>query len=785
MPREPIVLGGFEGGMTDDPSRVELNDNELYVAKDLDLSKYGIVKVLTKYSAISSPDWASKISIVKTVEPGYGLYSFSADYDVNSSPVSTDYIVIAGKTTDNNKVVQVFDSSGNVLPTTGGSSSITIATGDTTPFYPSFFYIDGALRICDGNLNSTKSSNYKLMYLKNIQFNDSNRETEISKWVYREITFPEPTAGIVYNGMTVSGGTTNTITMNASDLSYLSTTLLNTHYYIGIVTGSSGIHTSRKIISFASPTLTIQAATAAFTADAGAIFPPAGNINLDILTYSSTQVDQGTFPAGDYKFGISYRYENFQESKVRTLSGKISLTTGTGPYLMLVRPRITLPLDNRIFAANLYARFTTDEDSGWQRIGMIDMKYGLVNNELSPLPEAGDIESFNPGLYTGTVTGTSNTPSDVYISAQKYYKYFEGETYASISGRIERAEDITSRYRTVVISNRSAYYGNVKIDSQIFGDTILKSRPNRFDQVTIGDRIDVLLNDGDEIVRLESFEDRILQFKKRKLYIINTAQDIEFLEAQLDYRGISLWHHVVKTDYGIFWFNDYGVYMYDGRTVIDLFMDATNPRRRKVSLTNWQSFLGDNPSITYDRVSKRVNIANKLSGTGQINIYSFDLNTFTWSVGYQSLGTTSVSKLHTNFITDSGFKSITLDGSDLTMYEWSTSGSASTGFAMETKAFDLDNHGTKKILYGVYIKHKGSTGNVSVKYKTNGTSDIYSFSTSFLPSATTYTITRFAPLYTSESHNWKTVSLYITSTNANSNLEIDDISMIVRRKGLR
>ena len=84
-------------------------------------------------------------------------------------------------------------------------------------------------------------------------------------------------------------------------------------------------------------------------------------------------------------------------------------------------------------------------------------------------------------------------------------------------------------FKTAVVANRRAYVGNISIkdDSGIVHvkpDAILKSRVNSFDAFSIKDIIEVTVNDGSDIVKLEEYADRLLEFKKDKMTLINISQ---------------------------------------------------------------------------------------------------------------------------------------------------------------------------------------------------------------------------------------------------------------------
>ena len=101
-------------------------------------------------------------------------------------------------------------------------------------------------------------------------------------------------------------------------------------------------------------------------------------------------------------------------------------------------------------------------------------------------------------------------------------------------------------YKTSTIINRRAYVGNVayydkKSDSSTYikvaNDTVIKSLVNEFDYFPIENRIDVEINDGEDIIKLASVGDKLLEFKQNTLYIINCSRDIEYLEGNYKHKG--------------------------------------------------------------------------------------------------------------------------------------------------------------------------------------------------------------------------------------------------------
>ena len=127
-------------------------------------------------------------------------------------------------------------------------------------------------------------------------------------------------------------------------------------------------------------------------------------------------------------------------------------------------------------------------------------------------------------------------------------KYHMGHTYGDppFQNRryIEALEPFKNiQFKTSVLHNRKIYVGNVKVtyaDStvEVLGDTIFRSETGRFDKFTKRGRIDIAIGDGENVVKLESYADRILEFKDKTLHILNAAGRVEFVEDSFKYKGV-------------------------------------------------------------------------------------------------------------------------------------------------------------------------------------------------------------------------------------------------------
>ena len=146
------------------------------------------------------------------------------------------------------------------------------------------------------------------------------------------------------------------------------------------------------------------------------------------------------------------------------------------------------------------------------------------------------------------------------------YKFSDMPVTETIPQDVE--EMVNLKFKTAVVVNRVVYVGNVQktdLKGQVIteDDAMYKSSVNKFDTFSSLRKIEASIRDGDAIVKIEEYADRILQFKKNKMHLINVSQDIEFLEDTFMYKGVSHPASVCKTDFGIAWANTNGCYLYN------------------------------------------------------------------------------------------------------------------------------------------------------------------------------------------------------------------------------
>ena len=338
--------------------------------------------------------------------------------------------------------------------------------------------------------------------------------------------------------------------------------------------------------------------------------------------------------------------------------------------------------------------------------------------------------------------------------------------------------------KTVVIANRRAYAGNIAqtVDGlqEVHRDRIIKSPINQFDKFPSKNFVEAAVNDGDEIIHLATFADRILQFNKHVMYIINIAQEAEFIEEVNKFKGIDAACNVCTTDMGIAWGNKLGAYFYDGKDITNILESKGD---KQIDINDWKEFAKNGDLMAgYIPSTRQVMFADSAStaGTGQIYLYDIVKNSFT--KGYSS---TVQDRLKSNFTNEYNGDLIYYDYHNDNMMKWEDTPESSSYFEYKTRDTDWARPAEKKKVYKIYVTHKGSTSNLKISYSLDGQDSWVDTGTSLPESSNSGT-------------GWSTTAVPINVNNCYSiqfrfksngltpaNFEINDISIVYRAKGIK
>ena len=287
-------------------------------------------------------------------------------------------------------------------------------------------------------------------------------------------------------------------------------------------------------------------------------------------------------------------------------------------YMLPLSANDTYGINKRITGARTY--WKVEENDNYYLIGELD----FIDNGFKWVPEGDSMDisiantADNSGILDagGAMIVKQVTPESANIV----------DTFKNINGFSTEVKSIDAKYKTAVLQGRRVYVGNVEQSGKTHPDRILKSQVNRFDTFPEGmGNVDVVIRDGENIVKLEAFADRILQYKENSLYIINVSETMDFLEDTYRNKGCAYPYHTIRTDYGIAWFNTYGVYFYDGKGVTDL---LEKNGIKVINEDDWHTFLKSaftnvcswnaDPTITNTDVNGLIKAGLAVSGDDDI-----------------------------------------------------------------------------------------------------------------------------------------------------------------------
>tara|TARA_R110002020_G_scaffold138354_2_gene308284 strand:- start:15212 stop:18286 length:3075 start_codon:yes stop_codon:yes gene_type:complete len=245
------------------------------------------------------------------------------------------------------------------------------------------------------------------------------------------------------------------------------------------------------------------------------------------------------------------------------------------------------------------------------------------NSESEPLHLA------NNWSNTGSSFGTSFVCTNKVggnAAGKSYYNSMREiplHTYESENGY--KADTVTcAMYKTATQVGRKMYIGNILIDGKYYPDRILESptdRPDTFPNDGLH-YIDVATADGDEIIHLDSIGNKLIQFKKKTVYLIEVLDEgVELIDTWYN-SGITLSSQIVRAGDGLVWANNYGLFYYDGDQLKTITAESFDSESWIINENNENATI-----LGYDPYSKKVIIMTSNVSTHDSGGYIYDLTT--------------------------------------------------------------------------------------------------------------------------------------------------------------
>ena len=634
MPKTTLVVKNFQKGLNTKLDDRDLTPGDLSQAINVDVSTAGRIKCLGDLERphIKDPDTSA-------ISAGYGIFAFAHDYDMYSgtdtsvatmfkdSPAqnNTDYLVkMSGQQ------VQIYDFTNEGWTDLGNILTVTdTGTYPNATYEPNAYSVDGGVRFHNG-ANPQDVPLY-LGHVNRTYFGDTDKA--YNRWVLSD-AHPAPPPNAEAYGVQIYPFT-------------------NSHW-----DDASSDHPQATVVGY-------------------------GFEDDELGTWD---ISGGNYP----KFYASYVYDNGQESTLTEI-------TNTSPYNKTIAANGTDGVSNNMVLhmgiciqhdSGSYANSEANTNARWSpayktiRLRGVKIYFSLIKDPSeskyllldadfvkgvkkadSSTHESWNEETTNSdyecpsGCFDNNFSHTTPSAGATFIFKDPPTIY----SYESQTGHFGD-ETTSATFKTSCLLNRKLYIGNVYQDGLASNDRMIKSPVNSFDKFPELSTIDAAINDGDDIVKLVSFGDRILQYKRKALHVINASQDQEFLEATYALMGVDRPYQVVETPYGVAWCNRSGVYIYGGEGSI------TNIVRDKLDIIkdwDWQQDSSGRglASIGFDDRSDKIIIMRNVAANGDRadEILVYDMRTKAWVFGDDKC--TSAAAKSNMFLSPDGYMVYTYDGS--------------------------------------------------------------------------------------------------------------------------
>ena len=758
MPKKTFSVDDFSGGANTFESPQNVAPNEVAICNGFHIAP-GEVSVIGDMKATYTGDSGGN-SVAndgeaaagnRTIEPGYGLFTFSHDYEIGGTLGETKYMILLNGVK--------FDIWANAATPAWVTDKFNMGTGASDASFssvkPCFFIADGAVRISPGNFAKADTGG---------QTNGED-PLEIVYGGYADIATDVTITDHVESGDTIVVGNQEAIVLyTGEDASSMHVGRNMTGSFPAVIDDDSTIYaildcrwggvvhrknfkdvTSRGTFSdwyytYTSPrppvlyndtidhdNVTIntlfpfliswynEAATAVNDGNR------AGNVSIGYFEDTDNADSTWSANAKVNLYITALHDGSKQESQPHKYSSQLTIPSGKELAIWVGVEYVensgtTYSLNKRATGARLYYEDVDNDPGILFQLLEIDFEKGckkVTEEEHSPWLESVANISASCPADAGKAHG-SRTGSNAFIFADppKFVTYEINTGYPA-------STTIHARYKTATVLNRRLFVGNVYQDGIINGDRMIGSPVNQFDILPSSNTIDVTVGDGDQIVKLEGFADRILQFKKRSLYIINVGagQGGEYLESQHKNMGVENPSQTCLTEYGVAWVNSKGVFLYDGKEISDLtrnklkLSDSTLGKGLNITESDIP-LIGFHPTNKWLIVHKQSNVA----GNNEDNAWILDFKSGAWVFANNF---THDGRYKTNMAWASDNELIFASGTnssytpEIAKYQSSTTCTDANFGVIDTlqfltKEFDLELPGVKKTLKSVHVSYAAS-----------------------------------------------------------------------------
>lgn len=381
------------------------------------------------------------------------------------------------------------------------------------------------------------------------------------------------------------------------------------------------------------------------------------------------------------------------------------------------------------------------------------------------------------------------------------------ETY-KVLNQVAYDDLVVPSFKTAVVLNSRTYIGNIRVRGTSYPDRMMKSSVNKYDTFSKKAFIDVVVQDADEVIHLASIGDKLLQFKRKVLHVINCQEDFEVLESSYKFAGVSSSCQVTTTDFGVIWANANGLFFYNGSKLKNLLDYEGTPL---LNQSSWADIVVDTADsqvvVGYNPKTKDVIIMRQGTQKGGFIFNLYKKNIIELAGKFATYGSGNPI-MKTNFVNTFDGTLVYGQQAAKALHYWdpAPSDDAQGIVLLQTKDIVFTNPSVRKTITSIYITYKASAStnvriHADIKFIDSGeitVDDLGGTNSYVLPSTSNVWQTKRISTYfddtagsekslRSKMKNITSISLIFKrhSGTVPSSFQIDDISISYREKTIR
>lgn len=341
------------------------------------------------------------------------------------------------------------------------------------------------------------------------------------------------------------------------------------------------------------------------------------------------------------------------------------------------------------------------------RIGNIKSISSEVPNQLTTGYSTTSITMVNTRNESSSAFNISN--GRAYVASTSTTKVatwwipFDGlklATYNSLTGRASSTTLNEIKWNTATILNNKAYYANIDTTDEN-GQTarernqIYYTDPYKLDEIIPTRYFDVGRNDGDEIIKITAYRNKIFVFKTRNTYVLNEKHQIERV-----FTGVGAVHKnaVCETPMGLVCANKQSIHVVNNTSVRELTFNIKD---------TYQALTLDRPALGYDGIDNELIF---LPDNDAPTTYIMNMDNGSW-IERELVASANRSNLIINESLRSQYTHYFAGESStfVRVQEINTGSLYNSTATVRTKRFDFNSPDTQKRLSKVTIVYKASS----------------------------------------------------------------------------